>query len=158
MNATSASRVRKSGSAAKAVPPLRQSESPLAWLYNRRDRAGRRLLSEAQFQAGEQLRRDYDRAQCSPQVTSRWEPGPRSPLRPGSSLLTASEQALAARERVHRALEAVGGDLASILLKVCCLEQGLEQAERALGWPTRSGKLVLQIALERLAVHYGIRG
>jgi hypothetical protein len=32
--------------------------------------------------------------------------------------------------------------------------EGLETAERALGWPSRAGKLVLRLALDRLATHY----
>lgn len=67
-----------------------------------------------------------------------------------------SDQALASRQRVLQALEAVGPELAGVLIDVCCHLLGLSEAERSRGWPQRSGKVILQIALTRLARHYGI--
>ena len=63
---------------------------------------------------------------------------------------------IAARERVCRALAAVGPDLAGVLIDVCCHLKGLEASEKASGWPQRSGKIILQIALRQLARHYGM--
>ena len=61
-----------------------------------------------------------------------------------------------ARVRVAKAMEALGPGLSDIVFRICCFLEGLETAEKRLGWSARSGKVVLKIALERLAVHYGI--
>jgi uncharacterized protein DUF6456 len=52
-----------------------------------------------------------------------------------------------------RALMAVGPEVAGILVDICCELKGLEDAEKANGWPQRAGKVALQIALTRLAKH-----
>jgi hypothetical protein len=141
-------------------PAVNEAESPLGWLRSRRDKEGQPLISEAQYNAGERLRVDFTVAQMSPKVTLSWDgciaPGSRgrSGRRPDS--LEVNERALAAKQRFMRALDAVGPEMSGILVDVCCLARGLEAAERSLGWPQRSGKLVLQIALTQLARHYGM--
>jgi hypothetical protein len=134
-------------------------ESPLGWLRSRRDKNGNPLISEAEFDAGERLRADFWFAQMTPKVTSGWS-GTLSSRRsrrsaPGTGV-EIQDSVVAARERVRRALEAVGPELSGILIDVCCHLNGLEEAERSSGWPQRSGKVVLQIALVRLARHYGL--
>lgn len=145
-----------------AGPAVNEAESPLGWLRSRRDRNGDALISEAQYEAGERLRAEFTAAQLSPRVTLAWDAclAPRSSGRSGRrpDSLEIHEAALAARQRFLRALDAVGPELSGILVDVCCLARGLEAAERTLGWPQRSGKLVLQIALTQLARHYGLLG
>ena len=124
------------------------AESPLAWL------ARRGLVTRAQFDAGERLRGDFLRAGSAPRVTMRWDPAPisRSPGGGGDPTITQ----IGARQRFDAAVAAAGPGLSDVLWRVVCMGEGLETAERALGWPGRAGKLVLKLALDRLVAHYGI--
>jgi hypothetical protein len=144
----------------RAAAPVRAAqEGPLAWLRRRKDKDGQRLITEPQFAAGERLAADFHRAQLAPRVTANWSavvPGRRMRRAAPGAGVEVSDNAVAARTRVHRALAAVGPELAGILLDVCCLDVGLEAAERAQRWPQRAGKVVLQLALTGLARHYGL--
>lgn len=145
-------------SRAAAVNP---AESPLAWLRRRKDRTGAPMISAVQFDAGERLRADFCFAQMSPRVTMSWEAIAPAQRRRRSGMAFRSDADMAdhvasARERVRRALSAVGPELAGVLIDVCCHLKGLEEAERAAGWPQRSGKIILNLALSSLARHYGM--
>lgn len=152
--------VRPGAASKTSAPAVNEAESPLGWLRSRRDRKGEPLISAAQFEAGERLRTDFTTAQLSPRVTASWEGSVASGARGRSGgrpeSLDVNERAVAAKQRFLRALDAVGPELSDILVEVCCLWRGLEAAERRLDWPQRSGKLVLQMALTRLARHYGL--
>lgn len=138
---------------------VNEAESPLGWLRRRKDRNGAPLINDAQFRAGERLRDDYYRAQLSPRVTANWtaSQSSRRQRHAGPSDAAAlSDSVLAAKQRVHTALDAVGPELAGVLVDVCCHHVGLAAQEKAQGWPQRSGKIILQIALTGLARHYGL--
>ena len=143
-----------------ALTPMKVNlaETPLGWLRKRKGAGGRALISQAQFEAGEKLRADFTRAQMTQRVTADWSLQLDGNRRNGSADLTLGERALAARQRFYAALDAVGPGLAEPLVDVCCYLNGLEDAERRMGWPQRSGKVVLAIGLERLADHYGFNG
>lgn len=132
-----------------------EAESPLAWLARRRGRDGRPLIEPHQFQAGERLRADFTRANLMPRTTSNWESPISSGGRGGERVSTFTETMIASRQRVHSALDAVGPEFAGLLLDVCCFLKRLEEVERERIWPLRSAKVVLQLALDRLARHYG---
>lgn len=146
----------KSGSA-RPTPPTADApgfdpaESPLVWLARRAGKNGRPLVDATQLTAGERLRADFTRAALTPRVTSRW-----SEVSGSGSPETFSDMVLAAKLRVSRALAAVGPELSGVLLDVCCFLKGLETVERERGWPARTAKVVLGLALDRLATHYGL--
>ena len=105
------------------------------------------------------MRTDYEIAQLMPRLTVDWQRAASGETRglPGALRgLEISDRALAARERVSRALGSVGPELAGALVDVCCHLKGLEQLEKAEGWPQRSAKIVLLMGLSALARHYGI--
>lgn len=126
------------------------AESPLAWLH------ARGHLSARLFEAGERLRADYERAGIAPSITMRWEPvrvrgGPDAGLSP-------TERQVAAKARFDGAMAAAGKGLSDVLWRVACACESLPDAERALEWPARSGKLVLKLALERVADFHRLPG
>jgi hypothetical protein len=138
----------------RAEVAVDDGESPLAWLARRKGRDGQPLIGGEQLLAGERLRGDFTRAQMTPRVTSNWD---RSATRGPQGVPTATfaDAAVAARERLRRALDAVGPEFSGLLLDVCCFLKGLEDVERERRWPPRSAKVVLQLGLDRLARHYG---
>jgi len=139
----------------EAGPVLNDAESPLSWLRSRKDKSGRPLLSTEQYLAGEKLRIDYERSLLQRRVTQNWDVSAAAG-RGGNLAADLSDGALAARQKFHAAVDAVGPELSSMLVQVCCLSAGLEQAERLLDLPQRSGKAVLGLALTALARHYGL--
>lgn len=124
------------------------AESPLAWL------ARRGHISPAQLLASERLRADFHHAQLGPRVTMRWDPLPARAGGQGGAPDPSGGQ-IAAKHRFEAGVAACGPGLSDIAWRVICQGEGLEAAERALGWPVRAGKLVLQLALDRLVSHYG---
>lgn len=126
------------------------AESPLGWLK------ARGLVSDRQFEAGERLRADYERAALGARVTMRWEPRVDAGIGAAGAGLDPTEARVAAKRRFDDAIAAAGPGLADILWRVVCAGEGLPAAERALGWPARAGRLVLGLALDRVASHYGL--
>lgn len=138
---------------------VNDAESPLAWLRRRKGTDGAPFLDEAQFAAGERLRDDHARAAIGPMLARpAWgalATGTGQGRSPAGGLAEIGDAVLDARARVERARMAVGPELFPVLVDVCCDLKGIETVERLRNWPPRSGKLVLQLALTRLARHYG---
>jgi uncharacterized protein DUF6456 len=123
-------------------------ESPLARLK------ARGLVDGTQFAAGERLRRDFTLAQLTPRMGVNWDAPVVSGSR-GAGSDSISDIAMAARRRLSKALAAAGPGLADLLFDVCCHLKALEAVENDRDWARRSARVVLRIALDRLASHYG---
>jgi hypothetical protein len=130
------------------------AESPLAWLRRRRGPDGAPMLEDASFAAGERFRVDLTRALLLPSVTSNWSAAAGGSAR-SAGPAEATDAMIAARQRVAAACRAVGADMSGLLIDICGFLKGLEEVERDRRWPPRSGKVVLLLALARLADHYG---
>lgn len=146
-----------------AAPPSRDAprhrmgmfDTPVLALARRRDRDGDPFLPPRLVRAAERIQDDFELAQMMPRTTSNWDdyltagtsgPGHVPDGRDGG--------ASAARARVSNALRVLGPGLGDVVMECCCRLQGLEVAEKKLGWSARSGKIVLRIALQRLCQHY----
>lgn len=137
---------------------VNEKESTLAWLARRKGRDGRPLIEPHQLQAGERLRGEFTIANLMPRTTSNWHSPISRDRRSDGGGASMTDTMIAARQRVHHALDAVGPEFSGLLLDVCCFLKRIEDVEQERGWPTRSGKIVLQLALDRLARHYGLSG
>lgn len=122
------------------------AESPLSWLHSRGH------LSDRQYDVGERLRADWERAQLAPGITMRWDAVRIKST--GDRGLSAGERQIAAKARFDAAVSAAGPGLADVLWRVVCAGETLPDAEKAMAWPVRSGKLVLSLALDRVAEFY----
>lgn len=131
------------------------AESPVAALGRRRDKDGKPFLETELVEAAERLREDFELAQMGPRVAQNWDrfltAGDRGGYRPDAG---GAEGPRMARERVAAALRDLGPGLGDMALRCCCFLEGLEVAEKRMGWAARSGKVVLRIALQRLRRHY----
>ncbi|MGD9925199.1 MAG: DUF6456 domain-containing protein [Pseudorhodoplanes sp.] len=134
-----------------------ESESPLLWLARRKGTDGRALIEPQQLQAGERLRADFTQAQMMPRTTANWHAAVAGRRRDGVGSGHVSECVVAARQRLRHALDAVGPEFSGLLIDICCFLKKLDTVERERRWPARSAKIVLQLALDRLARHYGYR-
>ena len=140
----------KPGPATRRIVTVNLAESPLAWLH------ARGKLTDRQLLAGEKLRADYERAGLAARVTMRWDAPPLGGKRGGARAADGANGRIDAHDRFHRALIAAGPGLADICWRVICAGEPMPDAERGLGWPARAGRVVLTLALDRLADFYGV--
>jgi len=87
-----------------------------------------------------------------------WDAAPAASGRNGSAPgIDLNGAQIDARRRFDAAVASAGPGLADILWRVVCAGEGMREAESALGRPPRAGKLVMTLALDRVAAYYQIR-
>lgn len=135
------------------------NESPLDRLYHRKSVKGVAYIDSHEYQAGERLRKDFERGQLQPRISANLSGSVGSAGKKGSSSGNEiSDFALDARKRVENAMMILGPELSGVAVDICCFLKGLELVERERKWPPRSAKLMLKTGLSILARHYGFSG
>jgi len=129
-------------------------ETPLDMLARLHDKSGEPFLARELVDAGKRLREDYELAQVGDHLAQSRAYFLASNSCGRSFSPKESPASAAAKTRAAGAMAALGPGLNDIALRCCCHLEGLEAAERHLGWSARSGKIVLRIALAQLKVFY----
>lgn len=135
---------------------LDDEASPILKLFNRQRNVAHRYLNEIHLQAGQKLFKLFVSANLQPHITMDWDRLKSVPQNHymGSKDSGFSEQAYIARRQLYESLAHVGEEFSTILVEICLFGNGLEATEKAMHWPARSGKLLLTMALDRLAEYY----
>ncbi len=134
------------------------NESPVTLMARRKDKSGQPFLSAELVDAAERLREDFELAHMGPKVAQNWDRFLTGGAQAHTGDSGVGDGPTGARNRVSEALRDLGPGLGDVVLRVCCFLEGLEAAEKRMGWSARSGKIVLRIALQRLKQHYDRAG
>lgn len=114
------------------------------------------FLAAHHVEAARRLSRLFERARMRQRVTMSYDPTRvgGSKGRPQQGELAAS--AIEARRLLVGLAERMPRDCWVMLMDVCGYDKGVQQIETERGWPRRSAKLVLRIALDHLARQMGL--
>ena len=150
---------RQARSGPAPTPGLRRqrysgAETPLDMLARLMDKNGDPFLPPDLVLTGKRLREDYEVAQVGQHLAQGAAYFGADDCSTGDNRGWSSQSAREAQNRAMGALTALGPGLSDIALRCCCYLEGLEAAERQLGWSARSGKIVLRIALQQLQSYY----
>lgn len=137
--------------AARPARGLAQS-SVLRRLAALRGADGAPWLTSAELEAAARVRADWEFGQIGLVRGSDWRAPPRGSAPRASGVDAAMAARCDARRRVEDALERLAPPLRRVIERICLQEEGVEALERAEGWPQRSGKLALKLALGQLAL------
>ncbi len=108
------------------------------------------FLAPHHLEVARRLSHIFERARLRQRVTMSYDPA----RLPGHTNKTQADLADRAADSRHSLAVLAGrlpADCWGVLVDVCVYDKGLQQIEQERGWPRRSAKLVLRIALEQLA-------
>ena len=134
---------------------LNFAESPLQRLAVAAAGDAAPFLDRVQVEAGERVRKLFERAQLGPRLTMHYSAAHVAGGR-AQAAGEVGDMAADARRTLARLHTLLPRDCADVVLDVCGTLKGLQQIETERGWPRRSAKLVLRIGLDRLAECWGI--
>ena len=134
---------------------INRALSPLDRLYQRRDKTGASLLSEAQYEAGQRFAQDYALAHYDHISTQNY-------MRAGADKTYSGnvdhiDRQIDARKRLEKAKAIIGPGLGVAVIAICCFEKSLHEVERAEKWAASSGLTILKMGLNALTDYYGTR-
>lgn len=136
------------------IPQGENKEPPLMTLARTRDKTGKIFLSSELVAAGLFFREDFE---LSKLISSNKEGDDKIVACVGRKTCSMQSKFLPIVDpasRLHDALNFLGPELFDVAVRCCCLFQGMQKIEKDLGWPARSGKIVLRIALMQLSGFY----
>ena len=110
------------------------------------------FLQSHHIEAALRFQRLFERSRLRPRTTMHY--GPR--IGGGRGGNDIGDMAADARKQLAALHGALPPDCADVLIDVFGFEKGLQDIETERGWPRRSAKLVLRIALSALASHFGL--
>lgn len=157
-----------SATAPRLAPKPRRSagtDAPLHILARRNRPDGEAWLPPELVAAALRFRENWEIAQIGGSLPGDWDvfvsgrfgpglTGGRAAVGGGAHPSGRATRRLEAEEALAAAIRALGPDLAEAVLLGVCQEHGMEDIEKRLAYPARSGKIVLRIALRMLARHY----
>lgn len=139
---------------AETVPRRNLADDALARLGRPDGKERTAFLSPMELEAGQRLRRLWQRAGLTPRLTMQYSPARMTGGGGGAGEV--SDMAADARRRFNRLLAGLPAECRAVVFEICADLKGLQQIETERGWPRRSAKLVLRIGLSELARAMGL--
>jgi len=131
--------------------------SALDRLYQRRDKNGATLLSDAEYEAGRHFAKDYALAHYDYIKTQNYVSAGVDGTRGACDNTDYLDRRIDARARLEKAKGVIGPGLEKAVIAVCCLDKSLDEVERTERWAASSGLTILKLGLQALTDHYGTR-